>query len=75
METLKDSTIQKTIERFKSETAKNENIAMFKNLNDFCINRGIKTRFYFPCDNIILEGIQNKRTFVLTVIHILEVEK
>lgn len=65
----------KTItELFKSETEKSDYIAQIKNLNNFCINRNIKTRFLIPADNIVLEGIQNKKSFNLTVMHVLEIK-
>lgn len=65
----------KTItELFNSETEKSDYIAQVKNLNNFCISRNIKTRFIVPADNIVLEGIQNKKSFNLTVIHVLEIK-
>ena len=73
MESNKTITVT-MIESFKDETEKNDYIAQVKNLDAFCENRKIKTRFLFPADNIILEGVQNKKTFNLTVIHVLEIK-
>jgi hypothetical protein len=66
--------VKTIIESFKSETEKNNYIAQIKNLNNFCISRNIKTRFLIPVENIVLEGVQNKKSFNLTMIHILEVK-
>lgn len=67
--------VKTIIETFKSETEKSDYIAQIKNLNNFCISRNIKTRFLIPVDNIVLEGVQNKKSFNLTLIHVLEIKK
>lgn len=62
------------VEYFKSNEEKNEYIKSMLNLCGFCVSRGIKTRFYFPDDNTMLEGrVIKNGAFQLDIFHTLKV--